>query len=110
MNPHKGYMHPFACFRCRRSFKRRYEPGVGERPCPVCGGLALRLNRKFMAPRRDEREQWAKVEYLVAHGFRFQSLYNPDGSAVVYPGTFKEAEEFVKRHGCRVGPLRDASP
>ena len=99
MNPHKGYMHPFACFRCRRSFKRGYERDIGERPCPHCGGIAIRLNRKFKAPPSEDREQWAKVEYLVTHGFRFQSLHEADGTAVVYPNTLREAEEFVRRRG-----------
>jgi hypothetical protein len=108
MNPHKGYMFPFACFHCRRSFKRSYEPNVGDRPCPHCGGLAVRLDRKFKAPPTDDCRQWAKVEYLVAHGFRFESVYNPDGTLVAYPDTLKEAEEFVKRHGRPVGPFTDA--
>jgi len=99
MNPHKGYMFPFACFRCRRSFKRGNEPDVAERPCPNCQGVAVRLGRKFKAPPSDDVGQWAKVEYLVAHGFHFDSVYNRDGTLVAYPGTLKEAEEFVRRYG-----------
>ncbi len=98
MNRHRGYLHPFACFRCRRSFKRCFA-GDNERPCPHCGGVAVRLNRKFKAPRRADREQWAKVEYLVRHGYRFQSLPQVDGRPVAYPATLRAAEVFVSRYG-----------
>ena len=104
MNPDQGCLFPFACFRCRRSFKRSYKPGVEERPCPNCGGVAVRLSRKFKAPPADNGRQWAKVEYFVSQGFRFESLRNPDGTAATYPGTLREAEEFVRLHGPSAAP------
>ena len=103
-----GYLRPFACFRCRRSFRRPYEPGVKERPCSMCGGVAIQLDRKFKAPRKADRQQWAKVEYLVRHGFRFQSVYGPAGEAVAYPTRLHEAEAFVARYGQPAGQQRDA--
>ena len=110
MNPHNGYLRPFACFRCRRSFKRGHETGIEERPCPLCGGGAILLDRKFKAPRSGDHEQWAKVEYLVRHGFRFQSVYGPDGKVIAYPTRLHEAEAFVARHGLPAPQQGDASP
>ena len=91
--PHKGKLAPFACFNCRRSFKRKLEPGVLERPCPSCGGAAHWLMEKFKPPKSDDIKQWQKVQFLYEHGFWFQSVPNTS-----YPETLQEAKEFVKQH------------
>jgi hypothetical protein len=88
---------PFACFECRRAFKRRYDPGIEARPCPACSGTAYRLNRKFKTPPRNDIKQWEKVRFLYEQGFRFQSVPNQDGRAVPYPRTLAEARLFVLR-------------
>lgn len=98
-NPHKGHMFPFACFECRLSFKRRYEAGVAERPCPSCGGPAARLDRKFRPPARDDIKQWRKVQFLYEHGFRFQSVHDERGQLIPYPATLAEAKVFVRKFG-----------
>src|SRR5262249_22203450 len=85
------YYIPHVCFRCRKSFKRADRPipyiprrhRKGGKPaadqrlpakkCPDCGGNAVALSRKFKPPSRSDVTQWKKVEYLVAHGFRFFS-------------------------------------
>jgi hypothetical protein len=92
------FLFPFACFECRRSFKRGYEPGVAERPCPACGRAAYRLDRKFKPPPRNDIKQWQKVRFLYEHGFRFQSVpHVVPGQAVPYPETLAEARLFVQR-------------
>ena len=67
------YSVAYACTDCRRSFKR---PGGNhapfERVCRGWRGTAINLGRHFKAPRRDADEQWAKVCFLVKHGFFFQ--------------------------------------
>ena len=89
------YLHPFACFACRRSFKR---PGErDEAVCPVCGTRAVRLNRKFKAPRREDVEQWEKVEALVKLGFRFDTLYDANGLRIHYPSSKKGIPAFVEK-------------
>jgi hypothetical protein len=108
MNSSKSYLHPYACFSCRRSFKRPYERGIENRPCPHCGAQAVALNRKFKAPRRDDLDQWRKVEFLVHHGFRFQSLSDGEGHFIAYPETLNEAMEFVRRYGSMVAKGGDA--
>jgi hypothetical protein len=90
------YLHPFACFVGRRSFKR---PGVdrNEAPCPVCGNQAIRLSRKFRPPRREDVSQWAKVENLVNLGFRFDTIYDGAGGTVRYPSSRRGIPAFVER-------------
>ena len=85
-----GYMHPFACFNCRRSFKRvsKVDPVL---PCPNCGSPSIGLTRKFKAPKQTDVKQWAKVEALVRHGFLFWSLDR-------YPQTLREVDAFASKH------------
>jgi len=86
-----SYLHPYACFRCRKSFKRasRTEAVL---PCPECGGPSIGLARKFKPPKRSDERQWNKVEALVRHGFLFWSLGEP------YPETLQEVAAFARRH------------
>ncbi len=87
----------FACFACRRSFKRKVECGaaVYVKPCPNCSGQALHLGRHFKPPKRSDEKQWRKVEYLVRAGFFFQHVENADTCQVPYPETLEDAREFV---------------
>ena len=59
----------------------------------------MQLSRKFSAPKTTDVDQWKKVEFLVAHGFHFQSVYEQreDGGRykVDYPTTLAEAKTFV---------------
>src|SRR5687767_5864871 len=71
------HLYPYVCFACRKSFRRSVGlsvKGLPDKVCPECGGRAIGLSRKFKAPARSSAAQWAKVEYLVRHGFRFASL------------------------------------
>lgn len=98
-----AYLHPYACFRCRKSFKRatRVEAVL---PCPDCGGPSIGLTRKFKPPKRSDEKQWKKVEALVRHGFLFWSVGEP------YPDTLQEVEAFALRHADEIGRARARSP
>ncbi len=85
------YLHPYACFRCRKSFKRASR-AEAVLPCPECGGPSIGLTRKFKPPKRFDEKQWNKVEALVRHGFLFWSLDEP------YPDTIQEVTAFAERH------------
>jgi DNA-directed RNA polymerase subunit RPC12/RpoP len=95
----RAHLAPFACFDCRKSFKRPQEPEVFERRCPHCRGTAHWLHEKFKPPKSDDRAQWRKVQFLFEHGFRFQPVWEslPSGGSthVRYPDTLAEAERFV---------------
>jgi DNA-directed RNA polymerase subunit RPC12/RpoP len=86
---------PYACFGCRRSFKRTVSSNFLKRAavlaCPHCGGAAIGLSRKFKAPRRDDIAQWKKVHALVLGGCLFYSHNDP------YPETLREVPGFLHR-------------
>jgi hypothetical protein len=93
------WLFPFACVTCRRAFKK--PPVEGQvRRCPICGGPAVQLSRKFKPPPQTDIEQWRKVDYLIAHGFRFESVHDPaqGGEAIRYPETLAEARGFALRY------------
>jgi len=95
------YLFPHVCFSCRKSFKKPMR--ALPRRCPQCHGPMVMLSRKFSAPRMTDVGQWRKVEYLVGHGFRFQSIREQSGGLLVqYPATLADAKSFVERHAKRV--------
>ena len=57
------------------------------------------LSRKFSAPKSADVAQWKKVQFLVAHGFRFYTVFRPSEwggkQSVRYPATLEEAKAFV---------------
>jgi hypothetical protein len=96
------WLFPYVCFACRKCFKRAPvgSKGLPDKRCPDCGGLAVGLSRKFKPPPRNDLAQWKKVEFLVAHGFRFFSQKDPStGGSIPYPETLGEARTFVRRFG-----------
>ncbi len=97
------YYHPYACFGCRRSFKRASRIAA-VLACPHCGGPAIGLTRKFKPPPQADVAQWKKVEALVRRGFLFWSLGEP------YPETLKEVDAFAARHATFVQGERKKHP
>lgn len=95
------YLAPFVCLDCRRSFKRPFDRDVTHRPCPVCGQPAIALSQKFKPPKASDDEQWAKVRFLVEHGYLFQSIYDGHGRPVPYPATLKQARAWIKRRSVK---------
>jgi hypothetical protein len=59
------------------------------------------LNRKFSAPKKRDKEQWAKVRQLVEQGFYFFSVYEVGESGerrpVPYPARLSQVPSFVAR-------------
>jgi predicted nucleic acid-binding Zn-ribbon protein len=98
-----NYLHPYACFRCRKSFKRGSRKAV-ILPCPECGGPSIGLTRKFKPPKQSDGKQWEKVEALVRHGFLFWSLDEP------YPDSLREVPGFVERHAKFIARARAQHP
>lgn len=103
----QGYLFPHVCFQCRKSFKKP----AAEQPrlCPQCAGETVMLSRKFSAPKASDLEQWKKVEFLVAHGFVFQSIREPNGLSVSYPSTLADAKAFVAKYATCITQGRDSA-
>jgi hypothetical protein len=91
------YLFPHVCLQCKKSFKKPVS--LSPRVCPECKGELTRLSRKFKPPKARDAQQWAKVRFLVEHGFSFYSVYERTEFGeikVPYPKTLEEAREFVK--------------
>jgi hypothetical protein len=108
------YQIQFACFKCRKAYKRPYivnelqrsawlsQRISGRQPskpflmpvyhCPECNGLLTMMGRAFRAPRHDSLEQWSKVELMARSGFTFHS------SAGRLPDTLNEARKYIETH------------
>ena len=97
------YNMAFACFDCRKSFKREFDLST-EFPltlkCPNCGGTSHNFGRHFKAPRRTDDRQWRKIRFLFENGFYFQHVYDESDSdrPVPYPETLEQAKDFVVRY------------
>ena len=90
--------YPFACFTCRKSFKRRVPEltATDHLTCPQCSGQAVRLSRNFKPPPAHRIDQWAKVKALVDAGFLFEHVQGPRGYEP-YPEKLRDVADFVRR-------------
>ncbi len=93
--PRKDLPLPFACFVCRKSFKRPTQRGVTQRPCPVCGGPAVQLGRYFQPPPQTKSKEWQAIEYLAANGYTFDRDTDNDGRPIRIPKTLADAQAFL---------------
>jgi hypothetical protein len=106
------YQIQFACFDCRKSFKRPYADDKqersawlsrrisGRRPskpfnlpvyhCPDCNVEATLMGRAFRAPRHEDVDRWRAVAILARAGVTF---YSGVGRL---PETAAQARQFVK--------------
>ena len=102
--PYKSH---FACFECRKMFRRAYEErehyemrhGMTRSeamslpvPCPQCGRPMHNMGLDFKAPRQHETTQWEKVRLLFAHGYRWSSCGCGPGFTVA---TLKDVQPFL---------------
>ena len=73
----KTYTMQFACFDCRKVFKRSlpYFPTPAQsariHSCPQCGRNLQPMGRAFRAPRHDDRRGWRRVASIIQQGFTF---------------------------------------
>jgi DNA-directed RNA polymerase subunit RPC12/RpoP len=89
-SPRTAYLMAHACFNCRKSFKLSCEK---SHVCPECGELIRLMGRAFNAPKRNDDEQWRKVQKLYALGFRFHR-YGGDYPSL--PERLREVDRFVE--------------
>ena len=97
------YKEHFACFTCRKVFRRPYLLGLTDQlsekdrqivPCPECKRLMVNIGKDFKTPKQSDKEQWKKAEKLVKAGYSFHSC------GCVGPGyrpvKLKEVDQFVQ--------------
>lgn len=94
----------FACFICRKSFKRLQASGATNRlmtneqqngqwkeaeqtnsrsyKCPDCGGQTYSMGLDFKAPKRSDVKGWRKVETSIISGHKYyRGASKADGSS-----------------------------
>lgn len=99
------YKEKWACFECRKSFRKTNRWEIHARPvplaedgerlvlCPQCGQRMNDMGLDFKAPRQNDIEQWKKVELLFANGYAFHSCgCNGPGP---HPARLNEVPTFV---------------
>lgn len=99
------YKPHYACFNCRKTFKRKFRKNVkkGENfvfaaKCPDCRGLMADIGLDFESPKKDDLKKWEHIKSLYAVGITFHSCgcsgpgYIPDSKEKLkgYLETLKE--------------------
>lgn len=93
------YLMPYICLDCQKAYK--YEHTDEQKICPQCKGKLTMLSRKFKTPKQSDGKEWAKIKYLIEHGFRFYSdIPSKHGvhQRVKYPETMQQAYELVEKY------------
>ncbi len=104
----KRYKNHFACFRCRKGFKRQpvsewpkhLQPadGIDPAPCPECGQPMADMGLDFKSPPQNDEEHWEVVEFLFERGFSYHSC--GCGGPGYRPSRWREVESFLEGHHC----------
>jgi hypothetical protein len=98
------YKRHFACFACRKGFKRaalaRVEYAASDgAPCPDCGLPMTNLGLDFKPPKWSAIEHWEVVEFLFRRGFAYHSCgCNGPGFR---PSRWADVPAFLDAHRCR---------
>jgi len=77
------YKPHYACFECRKTFKRRlisdikkgHDKNYKELPakCPECQSLMANMGMDFEAPKKDDTKSWNHIKQLYHVGITFHS-------------------------------------
>jgi hypothetical protein len=75
-----AYKPHYACFNCRKTFKRklindikRGAESVQEAKCPECEGLMANMGLDFESPKKDDLKKWEHLKSLYSVGITFHS-------------------------------------
>jgi len=75
-----AYKPHFACFNCRKTFKRRLmadiqrgEDSKFEAKCPECAELMADMGKDFESPKKTDLKRWAHLKTLYTVGISYHS-------------------------------------
>jgi hypothetical protein len=97
------------CFGCRKAVNGSYD-ATGPVRCPACEAELVVLPQRFWPPKKQEAQQWAAAQYLVAQGFWHQHLNSADfpdwtsagyENQVRFPKNLRVANAFVEAYHAR---------
>jgi DNA-directed RNA polymerase subunit RPC12/RpoP len=104
-----SYKPHYACFNCRKTFKRRLLNDVARdkedslaATCPDCGQLMASMGLDFKSPPKKEINAWQHLQKLYSVGIAFHSCgcsgpgYIPRDSAELRNVLLKRKEEYVE--------------
>lgn len=98
------YKRHFACFDCRKGFKRPALARAGDAatdpaPCPDCGRPMSDMGLDFKPPGRADAGHWAVVAFLYRRGFAYHSC----GCAGpgYRPSRWADVPNFLEARRCR---------
>jgi DNA-directed RNA polymerase subunit RPC12/RpoP len=84
----------FACFQCRKIFKRRISflrKETERQVCSQCGAKIWFTGTAFKSPRQEDVKQWRKAELLIKSAV----LFHPNWG--YRPEVLREVAPFLKR-------------
>ena len=97
-----SYKPHYACFACRKTFKRRllrdvldgYTKDIEETPatCPECGGIMADMGLDFKSPKKKDIKTWDHMAALYSVGITFHSC------GCLGPGYIPNDIEQLKGH------------
>lgn len=103
-----AFLVSFACFACRKCFKKPFVPDQ-QYKCPQCAREMAHMGRSFKAPRRTETRQWEKVQRLWAAGYRFHT--NTRRQRVpAFPNKLRDLDKWIKQNPNHPFRLREFWP
>ncbi len=83
----------FACFDCRKNFKKPFVPDRSYK-CPQCSKQLAHMGKSFKAPRKTELKQWEKVRRLWSAGYRFHTVQRPQ-QVPAFPEKLRDVESWI---------------
>jgi DNA-directed RNA polymerase subunit RPC12/RpoP len=95
----KTYKCHYACFDCKKSFKRRLMRDIGKdekqsvpAKCPQCGHLMANMGKDFEAPKMIDSKAWEHLKSLYSVGITFHSC------GCSGPGYIPNSAEQLKKY------------
>lgn len=103
------YKPHYACFECRKTFKRRLLYDVDHNKdqskvarCPECGHLMANMGLDFKSPKKDDLKTWQHIKDLYSVGVTFHSCgctgpgYIPANKEKLIEYLLEKKEMYVK--------------
>lgn len=103
-----AFLVSFACFACRKSFKKPFVPDQHYK-CPQCAAEMAHMGRSFKVPRRAEARQWEKVQRLWSAGYRFHANTRRQ-QVPAFPHKLRHVDKWIKQNPRHPFRLREYWP
>ena len=103
-----AFLVSFACFACRKCFKKPFVPDQ-QYKCPQCAQEMAHMGRSFKAPRNTETRQWEKVKQLWSAGYRYHTNTRRQ-HVPAFPNKLRDLDKWIKQNPKHPFRLREFWP